>query len=105
MPNPYSVRFLNGLQPAGAGTPYTVPAGYVAIVSSISISTGGTGPIGAQLYIGASPCYQIGSLAANSFAQWNGHQVANPGENITSYCTGGTAYFLVSGYLLTQLSP
>src|SRR5215467_3140665 len=102
---PYSVRFLNETAPNGAGPIYTVPAGYRAVVKCVSVTCGGTGPVTAQVYGGASPIYQATALAANAFATWSGHQVANSGERITTYCTGGAVLLLVSGYLLIDDGP
>lgn len=81
---------------------YTVPAGNVAVVRDVTItsSTGGTDAGGwgvpGTAFLGA---FRLSSTVPEY--RWKGRQVFTAGESIAMIWQGGGFYYAVSGYLLT----
>ena len=104
----YSTRFIGaeflavgGAQPR-ADLLYTVPAGKVAVVRSITTAPSGSGTIGAAVTVdNAFFLYSRQVLEAGATDQLEMNQVLNPGETIHAYASGGNCYFMISGFLLT----
>jgi hypothetical protein len=98
----YSVRFLGEAVTSGFGLLYTVPAGHVAVIRSISVVSLSSGTSDGQLQIGGLfVVYRANPIPAGGSAYWTGRQVANAGESIRTYTGGGPLHWTVSGYLLT----
>lgn len=97
----YSTRFIAEAVSGGYGAIYTVPAGRVAVVTSINCVSLGSGTSDAQVTVGSVLLWRADPLVANGFASWVGHQVANPGEQLRTYTGGGPLHWAISGYLLT----
>lgn len=100
----YSTRFLAiGLQ--GAGTSYVVPAGFIAVVHTVSVVyIGGPTAAGAVVRAGGTntPIAVVRNVNGYDQLQVSGRWVVDAGESISVACDSqNTAYFYVSGYLLT----
>lgn len=97
----YSIRFM-AWAATETPTPYTVPAGYVAVVRDVDAVSGGGAiinwlwGINGECKIGGG---QFTVEALNQFQQWRGRQVLNPGETIY-VAADGAIDGAVSGYLL-----
>lgn len=110
MADVYSTRFIGGewislgqAQPR-ADLTYTVPAGYRAVVRSITLAPSGSGTIGAAVTVNnAMFLYSTPSLPSSATAHLECNQVVNEGETIHAYGAGGGVYFMISGFLLTKL--
>jgi len=103
----YSTRFVNA-QLTGTNTTYfTVPAGYVAVVRTMT--AGWSAPANGQgivqvLLNGANSYVWVAPIGASEIASalWNGRLVLPAGEIIRAANTGtATVRLTVSGYLLT----
>lgn len=111
MADVYSTRFIAGTAGAGAGAApkadlnYTVPAGYRAVVRSITTSPSGSGNASPSITIqGLSYLYRRSDLVAGSSDHVECNQVVNGGEVISCFCELGSAFFTVSGFLLLEIS-
>jgi hypothetical protein len=97
----YSIRMAEASVASTSVTPYTVPAGFVAVVVSINCLFVGSGAVGSVLRSGGvANIFYHKSTAADEFAQWAGRAVLNAGESLELSTTGGTVQFFVSGYQL-----
>jgi uncharacterized membrane protein len=102
----YSTNFLAIYQDSSTeGTyVYDVPAGYLAVVRSLTISclsapSGANGQI--SLKNGAVVlCQQWLPLSTDDFVSWNGRHVLEAGDSITAVLSPGLHAY-ASGYLLT----
>lgn len=105
----YSHRFLLGSCTNASPLTYTVPANYVAVLRSLSLWNNGSGAINFQLIsAGSAIVFGIASLPSVTLATWEGRQVLNAGEVLSTYTTitnAGAVVLSVSGYLLTALPP
>lgn len=97
----YSVRFADSVVTSATVIPYTVPAGFVAVVRSISILTIGSGTTAEVQRSGGIGAFAwcTSTLTAQYFP-FDMRQVLNAGESLELIVTTGTARFLVSGYQL-----
>lgn len=100
----YSTRFfaVSGRTTNGLAA-YTVPAGFVAIVSDFDVTMTSGAPATILLYDGVagSGFVPITLSAILTPGRWSGHQVWNAGESFGWALTGGTWNIRCSGYLLT----
>lgn len=102
----YSTRFVASLLTATNDVYYTVPAGYVAVVRTMTLA--GVAPAAgagtAQVELGGSNSRVWMHAVQNSeivSEVWNGRLVLPPGETIRASISGTTVpYLTVSGYLL-----
>jgi hypothetical protein len=102
----YSTRFISGLR--GTAGSYTVPAGYRAVVRSvtaINLYSSTSEPaqlrssVGGLIIVGAYLSTFVSSPPWNAIT-WDLHYVANAGEGIYTQ-NGPDVDMTVSGYLLT----
>lgn len=102
MAAPYSTRFVHGAPAAPGSLVYVVPAGFRAVIRTVSFTTGGTG--GATFWFSSAGAI-IGiwaSVPAYNTINWDGRQVAMAGDDITGHVEVGGAYCVISGYLLEE---
>lgn len=98
----YSTRFIGVQVVAGTPVTYTVPAGNVAVVRSISCTPLSSGLTAAYVAIAsAAYIWHVATGTTLVSLDWEGRQVLNAGEGIQAVCTGANCSFVVSGYLLT----
>lgn len=95
----YSTKFVERLSFTG-NAPYTVPAGYRAVVRDFALVTD-VGPCEFYLYgaLGQS-IYYLAGVAANQWSNWTGRYVANAGETFGVQVPTGKADFALCGFLL-----
>lgn len=81
----------------------TVPNGFTWIVRSIYIATNASGNTGANLSIpGAAYLARVTAVSTANGFSLECRQVLNSGETLQASTTGALAYFLVSGYQLSN---
>lgn len=107
MANVYSVKIWQEGFVTGVITGPTVPAGYVWVVRNITVRTGAT-PIAetglVEFWVaGVFPIagWSQDELRGAQWVSWDGHQVLNPGEQITCQANSPGAAWMMSGYQLT----
>jgi hypothetical protein len=102
----YSSRFVKSALTATNTTYYTVPAGYVAVVRTMTLawaSLARTAGVGQVLLNGANSYVWIVPIAGSelSSAVWDGRLVLPAAEIIRAATTAtGVVFLTVSGYLL-----
>jgi len=83
---------------------YTVPAGFRAVVRSISVSPSGTGTSAVGVTIqGLCYLYRNDAVAAGRTDHLECNQVVNAGEVISAFSEGGSSFVCISGFLLNEL--
>jgi hypothetical protein len=105
----YSTRFV-AVAPTVTNTVYyTVPAGKIAVIRSMTVAWSATARAGGTVYVllplsnGYLWVVNIPGGSPGS-DRWEGRTVLNPGETIRASTTSSPVTFLtVSGYLLNQL--
>lgn len=103
----YSTRFVKSALTNANVTYYTVPAGYVAVVRTMTAAwttTGTTAGVVQVLLNGANSWVWVVPTAApdSNSALWNGRLVLPAGELVRAAATAaGSVFLTVSGYLLT----
>jgi|SRR5262252_3518247 len=110
MADVYSTRFIAGTATAAGGAQpradlnYTVPTGFRAVVRSITTSPSGSGTANPSITIqGLSYLYRRSDLAAGTSDHLECNQVVNGGEVLSCFCEIGSAFFTVSGFLLSEV--
>jgi hypothetical protein len=103
----YSTRFVN-VAPATANTVYyTVPAGFVAVVRTMTFGYAeparANGVMTVLMSAANSRIWTVLATASTvGSAQWNGRLVLPAGETLRASYTGTTGQWLtISGYLLS----
>jgi len=98
----YSTRFLAGSGLAsGSGVTYPVPAGYVAVVRTITMNGGGAGgEDGLAIIAGVAGFARTKLPAGVAGSTWNGHVALNAGETLELFAVSGPVDMVASGYLL-----
>lgn len=104
MASVYSTTFL-ALAGFSGSTSYTVPPGFVALVTFLSAYVDGV-DLSSDLFLegtaGQAVWWSGTLLAANSYHQWDGKFVAQAGESFGLHTTGADTWDVtVSGYLLS----
>lgn len=103
----YSTRFVKSALTNANVTYYTVPAGFVAVVRTMTAAwttTGTTGGVVQVLLNGANSWVWVVKTPApdSDSALWDGRLVLPAGELIRAAATAsGTIHLTVSGYLLS----
>jgi hypothetical protein len=99
----YSTRFIAS-NTIGGTTNYTVPAGYRAVVRSITAVNNGSHETYAFVTIAGIgvALWLDDTIASQGFSYWNGRHVINTGEELSTSngATDGGVAVMVSGYLL-----
>lgn len=98
---PWSVRFLKGTLTA-SGPIYYVPAGYRAIVRSLSVTTGGAAGIGVYLDIQGTSIWAWKTPGGFASQVYETRQVAYAGEFIRLAADAAGVGGYLSGYLLAD---
>lgn len=81
---------------------YQVPAGYLAVVRSITVSNAGSGIAKPQVLIeGLAYIFYNIALDQGLSDYWEGNHVVNAGQTIQAASYDQPCFFLVSGFLLT----
>lgn len=96
----YSVRFLQVHAPDGWHV-YTVPAGFRAVVRSITCVVYGTGTPVYQVYVATTYILNV-SVPANDTRVFDMRQVVYAGEALGASVTLATAHLSVTGYLFAD---
>lgn len=105
----YSTRFVCGQVGSGAqadSLEWTVPAGKVAIVRSVSFVANAVGvtllgvrPGGGNL----GAFFSSAGTALNDSKAWTGHQVLNAGDKVGLHWISGNVFVIASGFLLNVI--
>jgi hypothetical protein len=103
----YSTRFVKTLLTGTNTTYYTVPAGTVAVVRTMTVawvSLARAGGVAQVLLNGANSFVWIVPIAASTAASdhWEGNMVLPAGELLRAAATAtGTIFLTISGFLLS----
>ena len=98
----YSTRFI--LEHGATGPhSYLVPAGFVAIIRDVDVTTQPTGGCNILLVVDLALLWivELGLEPQFTYQSWRGRQVV-PGGGVMTLDTTDTADYAVSGYLLTS---
>lgn len=107
MTNPvYSIVIARGtLASGGASSPITPPAGFVWVIKDIEARGTGGNAVEFRLAIAGITLTTIPIPSGQSFGQYSGMVVVNPGETIVAGAAGSGFYYQISGYQLTIPAP